>query len=524
MSRRQLAWDAAVRWLRANAPEVLIGVLVLLGLVIRVWGIRFGDPLVTHPDERQVAGQVIAMLKNGSLAPREPFICPTVFKYLLMPAFGLYYVWGLSVGFWTALAEVPRDAFGFYVVARGHSAVLGALTILLTSLLARRLWPGERGRWIGVVAALFVTFSFNHVRQSHFGVTDVPMTFFVMLAFVAAVAMYREGLPRQYAVAGGLVGLACATKYSALPMLAVLLAAHLLGRPWRAWLSPRLMVGLGAVPVGFFLGYPYALFNWRPFLEHLGKWGRRTGAVEFDPASRLDYLAAYSMESGLGFLFSLVLAAAIVYFVHRRRSEELLVVTLIVATLMILTHSSARFFPRYLLPMIPAAAILVGRLLVEMSDLVWRAPRLRSMPRWFAPAGIALVAIVLVWPQAAESVAFDRYRSLQDTRAAAHDYLVRRFPPGATVASEVQFLSLPREYRLLNWRPLHEERRRKFVRQEVDAVVFSSDVDLSVRDQPEAVRIRNRMRSRFVKLQEFSAQDGISSGPSIAVYLHPRTP
>ena len=268
LARGDVSSEAVIGWVSRHAPEVVVGALVLVGLALRMWGLQFGDPLVVHPDERQVSGEVIVMLKNGTLAPREPYVYPTVFKYLLMPAFGLYYVWGLSSGLWEGFADVHRDTFGFYLVARFHSAVLGTLTIFLTYLLARRLWPGARGRWVGAVAALFLTFSFNHVRQSHFGVTDVPMTFFIMLALVAMASMLREGRPRDYLISGCLVGIACATKYNALPVVFVLGATHCLGRPVREWLSTRLLLGLGAVPVGFFIGYPYALLNWRPFLDH----------------------------------------------------------------------------------------------------------------------------------------------------------------------------------------------------------------------------------------------------------------
>ena len=317
-------------------------------------------------------------------------------------------------------------------------------------------------------------------------------------------------------------GIACATKYNALPVVFVLGATHFLGRPVREWLSLRLVIGLGAVPVGFFLGYPYALLNWRPFLDHLGKWGERTGAVAFEPARRLASLGAYSMESGLGFVFSLLLLLAVLYFVHSRKREDLLIVTMVVATLMVLTHSSARLFPRYLLPMIPAATILVSRLLFEASDHVRRLHVMRLRPRWLAPAGVALLAALAVWPQAVESIEFSRNLSREDTRAAAYEYLVRRFPPGSTVASEVKFLRLPRGYRLLDWRPLDEERFLAFAREQVDVVVFSSENDRAVADEPARFEKRTRLRRRFEKLLEFSPEDGRSPGPTIGVYLnHP---
>ncbi len=91
------------------------------------------------------------------------------------------------------------------------------------------------------------------------------------------------------------------------PMVAVLVAAHFLdwSSAWSRW--QRLPVGLLAVPVGFFTGYPYAILNWPPFLEHLGRMGAYAGTREFDPVARFNYIAGYSAESGFGLLFTIVL-------------------------------------------------------------------------------------------------------------------------------------------------------------------------------------------------------------------------
>ena len=520
-SRERLRRDVWFCWLRDHDAEVALGALLFVGLAIRPWGIDFGAPLVIHPDEDQVAGRTILMLRRGWIDPPEPFVYPTVFQYLLLPAFGLYYVRGLSAGVWDSLTEVHREEFGFYYVARAHSAVLGTLTILLVYLVARRLWPGSRGRWVGTVAATFMTFSFNHVRQSHFAVTDAAMTFFVVLALLAVVGVYREGSLWQYVVAGFLVGIACATKYNALPIVFVLVAAHFLGRPLRGWASWSGVAGLGAAPFGFFTGYPYALLNWRPFLDHLGKLGRYTGDATFDPADRFQYLVGYSMESGLGWLFTIVLAAAFLYALHRRRGEDLLSVVLIVGTLVMLTHSSHRFFPRYLLPLIPAAALLVASFLVEGAERVRRQTRMTGAPRWLdlVPCGVGLLVVVLVWPQAAESFTLARALALPDTRAQAAVYLARRFVPGATVASEAQYFRLHSDYRVLDWRPLESERPVDFVREDVDAVVFSG-----ANDRTDVARRREQLRARLIPLREFASADGVASGPTVTVYLHQRPP
>ena len=180
----------------------------------------------------------------------------------------------------------------------------------------------------------------------------VPVTFVIVLAFMAIVAMYQRGRLTDYLGAGFLCGLACATKYSALPVVLIFGLAHLMARTPRQWVGLKAAVGLAAIPLGFLTAYPYALLQWEPFLDKLG-WHAGFSAATFDPADRFRYLIEYSMESGLGLLFTLALGGALVYYVHRRRSEELLLVALITALAVSLTHSSFRFFPRYLLPIHP---------------------------------------------------------------------------------------------------------------------------------------------------------------------------
>ena len=146
---------------------------------------------------------------------------------------------GIGEGYWQDFDSINTLTFRFYVVGRAVNALLGTLTILLVYLLARKLWPGRAGRWVGALAALFVTFSFNHVKESHHAVTDVPVTFVIVLAFMAIVAMYQRGRLTDYLGAGFLCGLACATKYSALPVVLIFGLAHLMARTPRQWGGPQ---------------------------------------------------------------------------------------------------------------------------------------------------------------------------------------------------------------------------------------------------------------------------------------------
>jgi 4-amino-4-deoxy-L-arabinose transferase-like glycosyltransferase len=499
---------------RRYLPEICVAVLFVIGLTIRLWGIGYGGPLVVHPDEQQGAGVAVTMLKSGWIKPPVPYHYPTVYHYALLPAFGLKYARGKAAGLWTTLNDVDGRSFEFYRLGRAHSAVFGALTILLTYALATKLWPGSRGRWVGVMAATFVTFSFNHVRESHNAVTDAALIFFMVVALIAIVRAFRLGTARAYAIAGFACGIACATKYSAVPLVAVLVAAHFLdgSRAWSEW--RRLPVGLVAVPVGFFTGYPYALLNWPPFLEHLGRMGAYAGTREFDPAARFNHIAGYAAESGFGLLFTVVLGIALIYYIHRKRAEELLAVTLIFVTMVLLSRTAHPFYARYLLPILPAGAIIVGSFLMEAGGWLSRA----RVSAKVVQACLAGTVVLLVWPQAHESMQFVKYVSLPDTRAQAYEFIVQRFERGATIASEEQYLRLPRGYRLIRWSPLHQQGVDEFAKRHVDALVFSDDLEPAEADIA-SVRARSDLKNTFPLLAVFPAKDGVTAGPTVSIRL-----
>jgi hypothetical protein len=509
---------SAIRaYVGSRIPEGLVAVLFVVGLVIRLWGVGFGDPLILHPDEHQVVGVAVRMLKAGSLAPPVPYHYPTVFHYLLLPAFGLLYVRGKSHGLWTSLDEVNQRTFQFYELARAHSAVLGALTILLTFVLARRMWPGARGRWAGAIAATYVTFAFNHVKESHFGVTDAALTFFVVLAFIAIVRAFQLGSRTAYGLAGVAVGIACATKYSALPLVAVVVAAHLLDRPrWTDW--RRLGIAVAAIPVGFFIGYPYALLNWPPFLEHLGWMSSHSGARTFDPGERFDLIAKYSLESGLGTILTVAFAAAAVVALFRRRVVEVLIVVFTVVALSLLSKTAFAFYPRYLLPILPLAAVLVGGLIVEGADWIRRVTGARG--RILAPTVAAAAVVALIASQAVESFGFVRHVSSPDTRVQVYRHILEHVPQGSTIATEEPYLTLPRGYELLRWTPLHGREVDAFSRRGVDVLVFSADRE--PREPGQAEERRRELRRLFPLQAAFTAGTAGSVGPTLEVHVSPQ--
>src|SRR5439155_26062827 len=112
------------------------------------------------------------------------------------------------------------------LLARLDSALIGTGSVWLIFGIGRALFTRE----VGLLGALFLTVSFLHVRDSHYGVNDVPATGLLLLSLYFSAQILRNPRHRWYLLAGLARGLATSTKYSMGFSFVPLLFAHLVAR------------------------------------------------------------------------------------------------------------------------------------------------------------------------------------------------------------------------------------------------------------------------------------------------------
>ena len=451
--------------------ELALAGLFVVSLWLRLWGNSFGLPVMTHPDEPDVMAATTHMLRNGSLNPRW-FLYPSLYLYLLLPLLGIRVISLRGSHEIASLDDLVHPLQpAFYEVGRTLSGVMGAATVVLVYVLATQLFPGRTGRRAGLVAAALLSFSFLHVRESHHAVTDATLTLLVTLSLIAIGRLMSQGRDRDYLVAGVVVGLAGATKYSAVAILVVLGAAHLMGRKPGDWLGRKPALAAVGLTGGFLAGTPYAIFDWPRFLDHLGFLTTISSPLT-EPAARFAVMFFYSFGNGFGPLIAAALWTSLVVAIHRRKPREMLLAIHALVFIALVTNAEIRMMPRYWLPVIPAIAVLIGMYAALLTDwLQKRAPRTPSV----GPIALSVVVAIALVPQVNMVISWDRMQAQPDSRALAYLWFLENFEEGTVVGSEVFIRGLPRGITYDRVEPIHQRLLSDWGDQEVSVFLLSDD-------------------------------------------------
>ena len=410
---------------RPDAWTLALGAILLGALVLRVWGIKHGLPYVFNVDEASnFVPTAVGFYFTDSYNPHY-FINPPAFSYLLYALFGIWFGGGEDVG-----RTFARDPAAVFEIARATSAVLGTAAVGFVYLAAARLYD----RRVGVFAALVMAVAFLPVFYSHLALNDVPALLPLAVSVWGSAGVLTRGRPVDWAVAGAGLGLAAATKYTAgivvLPLV-VAAAYRLADREQRsAALRGAGLAGALAV-AAFLIANPHALLSWDEFWSDVSKQEEAAsgfGKLGLDQDSGIAYYLGV-LTWGFGWVpLAAALAGALVAFRDDLRRALFLIPWPLVFILYM--GLQERFFGRWLLPALPALAILAGLAATRLLDLLAnRRPRVRV-------AAVTVMAVALAAQGVYYSVHVDRVLSRDDTRNIARAWMAGNIPAGSKVVVE----------------------------------------------------------------------------------------
>jgi 4-amino-4-deoxy-L-arabinose transferase-like glycosyltransferase len=413
-----------------SATTLAVSGLVLVAFGLRIWGIKHGLPYVYNVDENANFVPSAVGFFSGDYNPHY-FINPPAFSYLLHAVLAVWYGGGWPFHTGAKVSDVyATDPSSVFVVARVTTAVLGALAIAFVYATGARL----ADRRVGLIAAALLAFSFLPVFYSHLALNDVPALLPLTASVYGSAGVLAYGRRRDYAIAGAGLGLAVATKYTAgivaLPLLAAAISHLASGRGSRRAALVGVSLAGALAAVAFVVANPHAVLSFSEFWKDVRKQESAAGdlgKLGLTGDSGVSYYL-WVLTWGIGWAPAIAAAVgAAVAFRFRPRTAFFLVPW--PAVFIVYMGSQNRYFGRWLLPALPAVALLAALAVVTVADRLLTRPRLRT-------TAIAAVAVALVGQGIVYSVHLDRVLSRADTRNLAHEWMAANVPVGAKIVVE----------------------------------------------------------------------------------------
>lgn len=411
--------------------------IFLLALGLRVYGIQYGLPYIYTADaESRFVNPAVRMVTTGDLNPHWFGHPGSTVMYLLSMLYSLYFAVGRVVGTIADLnhfgTSLETDPTAFYLIGRGTVALLGALTVVLVYRVAYYIYDEPTG----LLAALFLAVSPLHHRFSQFARTDIPATFLVVLAVLFALRVVKRPDTRSYALAGFFVGLATATKYTSALAIFPLLLAHCVARAKRGVLNRDLAVGLGFVLIGFLMGAPFVLLDWRTALRDIAVENRPShlGADRLPGLRNHLWYLTGPLNWGLTMPIEVLASLGVVLAMVRRKRSELLLLSFPLLYFAVIGAARLRW-DRWIIPVLPFATMFAAYAVAVLVEKV------HIRQGW----GLSLAAVLLAIVPTARILHYDYRISQEDTRTLARRWVEGNIPIGTRIAQDWYSGPLPRD-------------------------------------------------------------------------------
>jgi hypothetical protein len=415
---------------RATPAFLGIGAVVAGALALRVWALWWGWPHSLNPDEILYLPNALRMAADRTLNTGA-FHNSHLFTYVCLAEIAIVYLGGRLIGVFDSAA-----AFGQFVwshesalqlMARATSAVMGTATVFVVYRAAVRLF---RAKTAAVCAAILLAIAPVHIHYSRMAVNDVCMTLFVALTAAVTIRLVQSLSPRFVLLAGTCAGLAAGAKYNG-GMVILMPFSALMLHAWRERSLTRTTVGHAvllacAAGAAFLLTNPYAVLDFDAFSRGFRYQLSLGRAPWFDqPADPVPLLMIRSLGIGLGWATCAAALMGALFLVRENRPAAVVLLTFPIAYVLYMsTHLI--FFPRFLLPIYPALALLAGYAVHRLGHAVPRR-------RFAVVAG--LTATIAVAP-VGDTIAMNRILLRDDTRIQTRHWVMSNVPDGAKVLSD----------------------------------------------------------------------------------------
>lgn len=200
-----------------KSKEFRIFIFIFLSsLLLRVIGLKFGFPLLTHPDEDDIMDPVFNMAVNNSLKPGN-FSRPN-------QILGIIYFFYLNIASYVRFGKSFEVAFplyplNFYFYARVLISFMGSMIPVVAYKIGKEFKP----KVANAAAIVFAIFPL-YILHSLYITSDIPITLFTLIIILFTILFLKSGNQKYLLIALFFSAVNTAEKYPGLISLGIVIS------------------------------------------------------------------------------------------------------------------------------------------------------------------------------------------------------------------------------------------------------------------------------------------------------------
>ena len=341
----------------ARHTAFIITGIVVVGFAVRLIGLSWGIPETGrnthffHPDE------VAKLISIQQMASTSNYARPNKWAIWRGPFYMQFLAFLQNI---SGIKQFYNEQDLSYV--RRLMLFFRTWTILFSVLslyLIYRILAFQGFKRAGLIAASMVAIMPGHIINSAYLKSDVPMVFFLLLAYLFIVQYGKKSRISYLFLSGSALGIAIATKYTG-AVAAVLIFGYVIQHhrdnkyELKKYLSSLGVISCGAA-TGFLFACPVAVVDFRVFIDGMSATRHYAGQIMFEAMDR-PFRALYQLKQylwqGLGYglgAASFISVCAVPFIRGYRKFSH--VTLYILVSYLALVRSSAIFI-RHALPML----------------------------------------------------------------------------------------------------------------------------------------------------------------------------
>lgn len=450
----------------------LLLITILLGAILRFYGLKWGLPHTFHADEhlfviRQALRLEYNILCNHSLNPEfSSYGSLTLYIFLAVKwiYFKILQLFSENINLpkiqsCNEFTDYLKTFYSYekvsgkiymptlFIIGRAISAFFGSISIYLIFSLAKKLFNQS----VGILSAIFFALTVGLIQSSHFFTVDNILIFFIILTLSFGVDILKKGDSKYYIFAGLSLGLALSVKLISIFLFIPVLIAHILNKnriypesKTKKVISKNLTFLILTSIILYLLLNPYSILDFKNYWgssDSVTALGNLFSFYHKEAFSWTDWRFSYNgtvpywyyiknlLFFGMGIFLEAISLIGIFYSIIKKEESDKFLLSFTIPFFLIVGSWKVKTI-RYILPLIPFLIIAGARFLIDLYS---------EKENIFNNFASKLLIVIVIISAFIYSLAYVNIYSVTDTRIQASDWIYKNVKQGSVILLDNQY-------------------------------------------------------------------------------------